>query len=107
MSFCERPLWERLAEATSDPNALFDWVFCPYAVDIGIVAVGTILLVIGFIGLYNWSESWSIPLVWLALVTPLVSMTALPGGLIRIIAGLATFGVALMILGLYWWWGRS
>lgn len=104
---CSRPFWDRLADAVSDPSALFDWVFCPYSIEIGLAAVGTICLVIGFVGIYHWSESWTLPLTWTALVAPIVAMAALPGGLIRLIAGVLTFGALTLFVGLYYWWGRA
>lgn len=104
---CSRPFWDRLSQAVNDPSALFDWLFCPYSIEIGLVAVGTIVLMTGFIGFRNWSEGWTLPLTWLALVAPLVAMTALPGGLIRLIAGALTFGVLALWVGIYYWWGRA
>lgn len=104
---CSRPFWERLTDATSDPAALFDWVFCPYSIEVGLPVVGTMLMVIGFVGLFNWSESWTLPLTWMALVAPIVAVTALPGGLIRIIGGIITFGVMGLFIGIYYWWGRT
>lgn len=107
MPSCSRPFHELLASAVSDPNALFDWLFCPYSIRIGITVVGAFLLVIVFVGLYNWSESLTLPLTWLALVAPLVATTALPGGLVSLIAGLVTFAFAMLLVGIWWWWGRD
>lgn len=104
---CTRPFWEILADAPSDPNALWNWVFAPYCADIGVAAVGGIMFVMGFVGLYNWTESWTMPLVWTSLVAPLVAVTALPGGLIRLIGGVVTLAVAMLFLGVWWWYGRA
>lgn len=104
---CSRPFWERLSAATSDPAALFDWVFCPYAIEVGLPVVGTMLMAIGFVGMFHWSESWRLPVTWLAIVAPIVAATALPAGLIRLIGGIVTFGVLLFFIGIYYWWGRS
>lgn len=104
---CSRPFWDRLSQATNDPAALFDWVFCPYSIEVGLPVVGSILMLIVFVGLFNWSESWRLPLTWLTLVAPVVAVIALPGGLIRLIGGLVTFGVLVMFIGIYYWWGRA
>lgn len=107
MATCDRPLWDLLANAVSDPDALFLWPFCPYAIDTDILVVGAFMTLVPFIGLLNWSESWTVPMTWLAIVAPIVAAAALPGGMIRLIGGVVTFAVAMLFVGLWYWWGRS
>lgn len=105
---CTRPFFEYLAEAVSNPDALFDWVFCPYVITgLGWTGVGLIILATGFIGIKNWSESWTLPLTWLALVGPVLATAMLPGDVVRRVAGVITVAFAMLIIGLWWWWGRS
>lgn len=106
---CSRPFYQLLAEAASgNPDALFDWVFCPYTITgLGLAGVGLIVLLTGFVGLKNWSESWTLPLTWLALVAPVLAVSMLPGNIIRQIAGVVTIALAMVGIGLYYWWGRS
>lgn len=107
MATCDRPLWELAANAVSDPDALFLWPFCAYSIDIGIVVVGAILVLSVFVGLLNWSESWLVPMTWLAIAAPMVAAAALPGGVVRIIGGLVTFSVAMLFVGGWYWWSRA
>lgn len=100
---CSRPFYELIAD-----GQLFDWLACPYAIGgLGITGVGLFVLFTGFIGLRNWSESWVLPVTWLALMTPAMAATLLPGALLRRVAGVITVAVAMLLLGIYWWWGRS
>ena len=105
---CSRPFYDLLANATTNPDALFNWVFCPYTITgLGLTGVGLIILATGFVGLKNWTESWTLPLTWLALVAPAMATALLPGNLLRQIAGAITLAVAMLFIGLWWWWGRS
>lgn len=105
---CSRPFYELLAETVSHPDRIFDWVFCPYTIGgLGLSGVGLIVLATGFVGLKNWSESLTLPLTWLVLVGPVMAAALLPGNVLRRIAAVVTLGVALLFIGLYWWWGRS
>lgn len=100
---CSRPFYGVLSD-----GRLFDWLACPYAIDgLGITGVGAFIVIGGFIGLYNWSESWTLPITWLAVIVPAMGAALLPGTLLRQIAGIITVAVAMLIIGLYWWWGRS
>lgn len=107
MATCDRPFWELWANSISDPDALFLAPFCPYSIDIGIVMVGTFVMLIGFVGLLNQSESWIPPATWVAIVSPIVAGAALPGGVIRLIGGLVTFAAASLFIGLWFWWNRA
>jgi hypothetical protein len=107
MATCDRPIWEVATNAVSDPDALFLWPFCAYSIDIGLAVVGALLVLAVFVTLFNWSESWTVPMTWLALSTPIVAGAALPGGMIRLIGGLVTFAVAGLFIGAWYWWGRA
>lgn len=87
----------------------FDWLACPYTIEgLGLTGLGMFVLAGGFIGLKNWSESWTVPITWLAIISPFMAAAfLLPGALLRRIAGLLTLAVAMLIIGIYWWWGRS
>jgi len=100
---CSRPFFDYLAN-----GELFNAINCPYAIGgLGITGVGMMVVLTGFVGLYNWSESWTVPLVWLAIVVPSMGATLLPGAVLRRVAGLLTLAVAGLMIGLYWWFGRS
>jgi len=100
---CSRPFFEMLARGD-----LLKWVTCPYAIDgLTVTGVGMMIVITGFVGLKNWSESWTVPMVWVAIVSPAMAAALLPGVLLRRIAGLVTVAVAFIIIGVYWWWGRS
>lgn len=104
---CSRPFWDLLARSVNEPDLLFDWVVCPYAITIGVPAVGSIVFIIGFVGLYNWTESWVVPMTWTGLVAPLVALSAISGGLLRLIGGVVTFAVAMVFFGVWLWYGRA
>lgn len=101
---CSRPFYEIIAD-----GRLFDWLACPYAIDgLGLTGVGMFVIAGGFIGLKNWSESWVVPITWLGIITPAMAAAyLLPGALLRRVAGLLTLAVAMLIIGIYYWWGRS
>lgn len=102
---CSRPFYEILTGS----GDLFTWVTCPYAIGgLGMTGVGMFVLITGFVGLKNWSESWTLPLTWLAIIAPAMAAAfLLPGVLVRQIAGVITLAVVGVFIGLYWWWGRS
>lgn len=64
-----------------------------------------IVLFIGAIGLFNWTETFKVPAIWLAIVTPLVA-TTLPVPVVWRVLGIVTTGVALLFVGLYVYWNR-
>lgn len=105
---CSRPFYDLLVETVSHPNRILDWVFCPYTIGgLGLGGVGMIVLATGFVGLKNWSEGWTLPMTWLALVGPTLAAAMLPGNVIRRIVGFLVLAVAMSAIGAYWWWGRS
>lgn len=108
MTTCSRPFYELLVGTVDDPQLIWDWVFCPYSITgLGMAGVGVIILATGFVGIKNWTESWTLPLTWLALTGPVLAVTMLPGNVLRQIAGVMTLAFAMLLIGAYWWWGRS
>lgn len=100
---CSRPFWELISA-----EGIFTWLMCPYTIGgLGLAGLGLFIVGLPFIGLKNWSESWELPLVWLAIMVPTLAVGFLPGGVLRRIAGLVTAAFAVLFLGLYFWWGRS
>lgn len=105
---CSRPFYELLSDTVTQPDLIWDWAFCPYAITgLGMTGVGLMVIMTGFIGIKNWSESWTLPMTWLALTAPVLAVAMLPGALIRRIAGGVTVAFAMLIIGVWWWWGRS
>jgi len=106
---CSRPFYEILIDSINGNASFFDWIACPYSIGgLGLTGVGAFVILGGFIGLKNNSESWTLPITWLAIVTPAMAAGfLLPGGLLRRIAGVLTLTVAMLIIGIYWWWGRA
>lgn len=108
MTECSRPFYELLSGAVNNPSLIWDWAFCPYAITgLGMTGVGVLILATGFVGIKNWSESWTLPLTWLALVAPVLAVGMLPGLVSRRIAGLLTVAFSMLFIGIWWWWGRS
>lgn len=102
---CSRPFYQMLADAVTHPQNFFNWVLCPYTTTgLGLTGVGFIVLATGFLGIKNWSESWTLPLTWLALAAPVLAATMLPGAVTRQIAGIVTLAFAMTMIGLYYWW---
>lgn len=100
---CSRPFYEILGN-----HGVFSWLPCPYTITgLGLAGVGMFVLAGGFIGLKNWSESWVAPMTWVGIMAPAMGVALLPGTLLMRIAGLLTVAVAMLIIGIYWWWGRS
>jgi len=100
---CSRPFYDILLD-----GEIFDWMACPYTIGgLGLTGLGGFIWFGGFVGLKNWSESWTLPVTWTAIVTPAMSAALLPGTLIRRIAGVLTVAVALLMVGVYFWMGRS
>lgn len=73
----------------------------------GFQVSGTALVFIfaGALGLYNWTETFKVPAVWLALTTPLVA-AALPAPVVWRLVGLLTTAVAMLFIGLFVYWRR-
>jgi len=83
-----------------------EWIGEAYgASGIGVGGTALFVLFMGALGLYNWSETFKVPAVWLVLTTPLVS-TVLPVPIIWRLAGLITTALATLFLGLWLYWSR-
>lgn len=100
----------QLGDAATD--ALIDgefvrWVAEAYGAS-GMGVSGTALFVVfaGAIGLANWSESFRVPAVWLALTTPLVA-ASLPVPVVWRLIGIITTAVAMLFVGMWVYWNRT
>lgn len=101
---CSRPFYKLLSDAaTGDPDAIVNWVMCPYTISgMGLTGFGFFLIMTIAVGLKNWSESFEVPSVWIALATgTMVAMIPAPvvGKLFGVIVG----GIAFMFLGILWY----
>jgi len=85
---------------------LISWVAESYGAS-GLGVAGTTLFVLfaGALGLYNWTESFKVPAVWLVITTPLVA-TSLPVPVVWRLMGLITTAVAMLFVGLWLYWRR-
>lgn len=82
------------------------WVGEAYgASGLGVAGTALFVLFLGALGLYNWSESFKVPAVWLALTAPLVA-SALPVPVVWRFVGIITTAVAMLFVGLWFYWRR-
>lgn len=100
-STCGRPFYKYLAEAANgNADALFNWVTCPYAATgIGMTGFGMLFIGIVGIGLLNWSENFTVPVVWMTLMSGVLVAVA-PGPLLSRMFGLIVGGIAMLFVGL-------
>ncbi|MFW5956774.1 MAG: hypothetical protein ACOCQY_05160 [Halorhabdus sp.] len=83
-----------------------EWIAEAYgAGGIGVGGAALFVLFAGALGLYNWTETFKVPAVWLVLMTPLVA-TALPVPVVWRLTGLVTTALATLFLGLWVYWQR-
>lgn len=83
-----------------------EWIAEAYgASGIGVGGTALFVLFMGALGLYNWSETFKVPAVWLVLMTPLVA-GLLPVPVVWRLAGLITTALATLFLGLWVYWNR-
>jgi len=93
-------------------DALFDgellqWVGEAYgASGIGVAGFALAVLFTGALGLFNWTESFKVPAVWLAIMTPLVA-ASLPVPAVMRVMGIVTAAVAVLFTALWTYWSRS
>lgn len=73
---------------------------------IGVSGFALFVLFAGAVGLLNWTESFRVPAVWLAITVPLVA-TTLPAPVQRILTGLVTVAVAVLFLAIWAYWRRT
>jgi hypothetical protein len=82
------------------------WVGEAYgASGFGVAGTALVVLFAGALGLFNWTESFKVPAVWLALTTPLVAAT-LPAPIVWRLIGVLTTAVAMLFIGLFIYWRR-
>lgn len=84
-----------------------EWIGEAYGAS-GLGVSGTMLFIVFTVavGLLNWSESFRVPAVWLALTTPLVAAT-LPVPIVWRLIGIITTAVAMLFVGLWVYWQRT
>lgn len=83
-----------------------EWTAEAYgASGVGVSGFALFVLFAGALGLFNWSESFKVPAVWLTIMTPLVA-TALPVPVVWRLAGLVTTALAMLFVGLWIYWQR-
>jgi len=100
---CGRPFYKCLADAPDNPSALVDWVVGVHAsTGIGLTGFGFFFILTVGVGLYNWSEGFVVPTVWVTLMSG-VLVTMVPGPVIGRIFGLIVGGVALLFVGLVYY----
>ena len=84
-----------------------DWLTMSYGESgLGVSGVALFVLVAGAVGLFNWTESFRVPAVWLALMGPLVAL-ALPVPVRLRLVGLVTVAVAMLFVALWIYWSRT
>lgn len=82
------------------------WIAEAYGAS-GIGIPGFVLFVMfgGAVGLFNWTETFKVPAVWLVLMTPLVA-SALPVPIVWRLVGIITTALAMLFVGLWVYWQR-
>lgn len=82
------------------------WIGEAYgASGMGTGGVALFVLFAGAIGLFNWTESFKVPAVWLALTAPLLA-AALPVPVVWRVMGIVTTALAMLFIGLWVYWQR-
>lgn len=98
-------LGEAAREALFNRNWL-KWVGEAFgASGLGVSGVALFVIFGGAVGLFNWSESFKVPAVWLTLMTPLVAAT-LPAPVVWRLLGIVTTALAMLFVGLWLYWRR-
>lgn len=83
------------------------WVAESYgASGLGVAGAALFVIFIPAVGLFNWSESFKVPAVWLSLTTPLLA-AALPVPVVWRLIGIITTAVAALFLGIWVWFNRQ
>jgi len=73
---------------------------------VGVATFGVFVLALPALGLFNWTESFRVPAIWLILMTPLVA-TFLPVPVVWRLIGIITTAVAFLFLGVWGWFNRQ
>lgn len=99
-------LGEDALDALTDGNFL-EWIAHAYGDSgIGVSGFALFVLFMGALGLFNWTESFKVPAVWLALMAPLVAV-ALPVPAVMRLMGIVTVAVAMLFVGMWSLWRRT
>lgn len=100
------PLLGEAAKEALLNEEFLEWVGEAFgAGGLGVGGVALFVVFTGAIGLYNWTETFKVPAVWLVLVSPLIA-TALPVPVVWRIMGIVTTALAMLIIGLWVYWNR-
>lgn len=81
------------------------WITESYAVALTVEGVALFTLFGGALGLFNWTESFKPPAIWLSVMTPLIA-ALLPVPVLWRVLGLVTVAVATLFVGLWLYWNR-
>jgi hypothetical protein len=81
------------------------WVSEAYGVSLTVPGFGAFVLFAGAVSLFNWTESFRVPAIWLVLMTPLIA-TLLPVPMVWRLVGLITTALAALFVGLWLYWRR-
>jgi len=73
---------------------------------LGVAGVALFVQFMGALGLFNWSESFKVPAIWLTLTTPTIA-AVLPVPVVWRIMGIVTTAVAFLFIGLWLYWART
>jgi len=95
---------EAATEAFKRENWLA-WVTEAFGVALTNPGFGLFVMFAGAVSLFNWTESFQVPAIWLVLVTPLMAST-LPVPAIWRLVGLVTTALAALFIGLWLYWRR-
>lgn len=99
-------LGEPARDALSDGD-FPEWMAEAYgASGMGVSGFALFVLFAGALGLFNWTESFKVPAVWLALMGPMFA-AALPVPVVMRLMGIVTVAVAVLFLGLWTYWQRT
>jgi len=82
------------------------WVAETYgASGLGVSGFALFVLFAGALGLYNWTETFRVPAIWLTLTTPLIAVL-LPVPVLWRLVGIITTALAMLFVGLWLYWRR-
>lgn len=83
------------------------WIAEAYgASGIGVSGFALFVLFSGAIGLFNWTESFKVPAVWLVIMTPLVA-SVLPVPVVMRLMGIISVAVAMLFVAIWVYWQRT
>lgn len=71
----------------------------------GVSGTALVFVFLGALGLFNWTESFKVPAVWLSIMTPVVAVS-LPVPVVWRLIGIVATAVAFLFVGLWIYWQR-